>query len=102
VSLNWDGIEEVVEEGIKLKTGEVTPLDIIIFGTGYTIVSLVVPSVNHNRLSSTSQEVSEMVNVKGSKDQTVGEYFEEQGGATAYLGSSMPGFPNLYLLLGRC
>jgi len=45
VSLNWDGIEEVVEEGIKLKTGEVIPLDIIIFGTGYTIVSSAVPSV---------------------------------------------------------
>lgn len=28
------------------------------------------------------------------------EYFDEQGGATAYLGTSMPGFPNLYTLLG--
>jgi len=45
VSLNWDGIEEVVEEGIGLKTGEVVPLDIIIFGTGYSTVSSVVPSV---------------------------------------------------------
>jgi hypothetical protein len=39
VSLNWEGIEEIVEEGIKLKTGEVVPLDIIIFGTGYSLVS---------------------------------------------------------------
>jgi len=45
VSLNWDSIEEVVEEGIRLKTGEVIPLDIIIFGTGYSTVSSVVPSV---------------------------------------------------------
>jgi len=45
VSLNWDGIEEIVEEGIKLKIGEVIPLDIIIFGTGYSTVSSVVPSV---------------------------------------------------------
>jgi len=45
VSLNWDGIEEVVEEGIRLKTREVIPLDIIVFGTGYSTVSPVVPSV---------------------------------------------------------
>ncbi len=38
VSLKWDGIEEIVDEGIKLKTGEVVPLDIIIFGTGYSLV----------------------------------------------------------------
>jgi cation diffusion facilitator CzcD-associated flavoprotein CzcO len=38
VSVKWDGIEEIIEEGIKLKTGEVVPLDIIIFGTGYSLV----------------------------------------------------------------
>jgi hypothetical protein len=37
--LNWEGIEEIVKEGIKLKTGEVVPLDVIIFGTGYSLVS---------------------------------------------------------------
>jgi len=45
MSLNWDSIKEVVEEGIRLKTGEVIPLDIIIFGTGHSTVSSVVPSV---------------------------------------------------------
>ena len=103
VSLNWDGIEEVVEGGIRLKTGEVVPLDIIIFGTGYSVLNSVVPSMGLcNRLSGASQEASELLNVKGSEGQMVGDYFKEQGGATAYLGSSMPGFPNLYLLLGRC
>lgn len=29
------------------------------------------------------------------------EYFASQGGPTAYLGSCMPGFPNLFTLLGR-
>jgi cation diffusion facilitator CzcD-associated flavoprotein CzcO len=38
VSLKWDTIEEIVEEGIKLKTGEVVPLDVIVFGTGYSFV----------------------------------------------------------------
>ncbi|KAF9454662.1 FAD/NAD(P)-binding domain-containing protein [Macrolepiota fuliginosa MF-IS2] len=81
VSLNWDVIEGVVEEGIKLKTGEVVPLDIIIFGTGYALEP-------------------QGIETKGSNGNTMREYFEEQGGATAYLGSSMPGFPNFYTLLG--
>lgn len=38
VSIKWDGIDCFVEDGIKLKTGEVIPLDIIIFGTGYSLV----------------------------------------------------------------
>ncbi|KAJ3574820.1 hypothetical protein NP233_g1506 [Leucocoprinus birnbaumii] len=81
VSVNWDGIEGIVEEGIKLKTGEVIPLDIIVFGTGYSLET-------------------KSFNIKGRKGQTMREYFDEQGGATAYLGTSMPGFPNVYTLLG--
>jgi cation diffusion facilitator CzcD-associated flavoprotein CzcO len=38
VNLNWTPIETVVEEGLKLKTGEVIPLDIIIFATGFSLV----------------------------------------------------------------
>lgn len=40
VSLTWDGIESIVENGIKLKTGEIVPLDVIIFGTGYSVVCI--------------------------------------------------------------
>ncbi|XP_006457965.1 hypothetical protein AGABI2DRAFT_64702 [Agaricus bisporus var. bisporus H97] len=81
VSLSWDGIEEIVEEGIKLKTGEVVALDIIIFGTGYSLEP-------------------KGWDIKGSNGKALKEYFDEQGGPTAYLGTSMPGFPNLYMLLG--
>lgn len=38
VSLRWESIDSVVEGGIKLKTGEVVSLDVIIFGTGYSLV----------------------------------------------------------------
>lgn len=38
VSLRWDSIERVTEDGIELKTGEVILLDVIIFGTGYSVV----------------------------------------------------------------
>lgn len=39
VAVKWDAIKNVVENGIELKTGEVVPLDVIIFGTGFSIVS---------------------------------------------------------------
>jgi cation diffusion facilitator CzcD-associated flavoprotein CzcO len=42
VSLKWEGIDSIVEGGIKLKTGEVVSLDVIIFGTGYSLVRYVV------------------------------------------------------------
>lgn len=38
VNIRWDAIDRVVEGGIRLKTGEEVPLDIIIFGTGYSVV----------------------------------------------------------------
>lgn len=40
------------------------------------------------------------LNVQGSKGQTLMEYYAAHGGPTAYLGSCMPGFPNLFMLLG--
>jgi cation diffusion facilitator CzcD-associated flavoprotein CzcO len=40
VSLEWDAIESIVEDGIRLKTGEIVPLDVIIFATGYSLVHL--------------------------------------------------------------
>lgn len=45
LELNWEGIESIVGDGIKLKTGETVPLDVIIFGTGYVVVrTLLTPS----------------------------------------------------------
>jgi cation diffusion facilitator CzcD-associated flavoprotein CzcO len=37
VNLRWDRIDGIVEEGIRLTTGEVVPLDVIIYATGFTI-----------------------------------------------------------------
>jgi len=38
-SFEWDGIDSVVEDGIKLKTGAHIPLDVIVYGTGYSLAS---------------------------------------------------------------
>lgn len=101
VSLKWDAIEAIVEDGIKLKTGAFVPLDVIIFGTGYSLVCI---HMNHEFLAihcSSFTKASTSFNVQGSSGDTLLEYFESKGGAQAYLGSCYPGFPNLFTLLGK-
>ncbi|KAI0064568.1 FAD/NAD(P)-binding domain-containing protein [Artomyces pyxidatus] len=80
LNLEWTAIDEIVEEGIKLKTGEVVPLDVIIFGTGFELLP-------------------PRLEIKGTKG-TLSEYFKAHGGAAAYLGLAAPTFPNLFMLLG--
>ncbi|KAG7447924.1 FAD/NAD(P)-binding domain-containing protein [Guyanagaster necrorhizus] len=80
VSLNWGTIESVVEEGVKLKNGEVIPLDVLIFGTGYSL------------------EPTDL-RVRG-RSTTIHQYFKTHGGPTAVYGMSIPGFPNVFVLLG--
>ncbi|KAF4608658.1 casein kinase I [Pleurotus pulmonarius] len=81
VTLNWDGIDRIVEEGIKTKTGEIIELDAIIFGTGYVI----------------GMGTMDLV---GRDGRTLEGYYAEHGGPTAYLGTCIPGFPNAFTLLG--
>lgn len=40
MSLNFDAIDHVVPEGVQLQTGEVIPLDVLIFATGFSLVRL--------------------------------------------------------------
>ncbi|KDQ61021.1 hypothetical protein JAAARDRAFT_32021 [Jaapia argillacea MUCL 33604] len=80
VNVIWEGIDSIVENGIKLKTGEIVPLDIIIFGTGYS--------------------GDPDFTIRGRDGKSIQEYFQSQGGPTAYLGTCVPGFPNLFTLLG--
>jgi hypothetical protein len=46
VTLNHDAIERIVPRGVQLKTGEVVPLDVLIFGTGFSLVRLHMSLVN--------------------------------------------------------
>ncbi|KAG7092585.1 hypothetical protein E1B28_008928 [Marasmius oreades] len=80
VEVKWDPIESVVPEGLRLRSGGVVPVDVIIFGTGFS--------------------VEPRLNARGVDGLSMREYFRSQGGATAYLGSAIPGFPNLFVLLG--
>ncbi|KAG6814511.1 hypothetical protein H0H92_000036 [Tricholoma furcatifolium] len=87
VSLSWEEIKGFVAEGIELKSGKVVPLDVVIFGTGFSLGRRLVQESND-------------IEIRGSKGMTLREYHASQGGPTAYLGTCSPGFPNCFTLLG--
>ncbi|KAJ3765499.1 hypothetical protein FB446DRAFT_760292 [Lentinula raphanica] len=81
VELQTEPIDCMVENGIKLKGGEVVEVDVIVFATGYS-------------LEPTN------LRIRGLNGKTIREYFDEHGGPTAYLGGNFPGFPNLSYIIG--
>lgn len=38
VTLSYDGIKNVVPQGVRLETGEIVQLDVLILGTGFSLV----------------------------------------------------------------
>ncbi|RDB25927.1 Baeyer-Villiger monooxygenase [Hypsizygus marmoreus] len=81
VEVNWSGIAGMVEDGIVTPQGEKLSFDTVILATGY------------------SADRYPLI-VQGTKGQTIQEYHEQKGGPTAYLGTSVPGFPNFYVIGG--
>ncbi|KAJ6500897.1 hypothetical protein C8R45DRAFT_1210584 [Mycena sanguinolenta] len=79
MSIVWDPIESITEDGIRTKSGS-TSFDVIIYSTGYMTDDY-------------------PVHVKGIH-QTVNEYYQARGGPTAYLGTTLPGFPNFFAICG--
>ncbi|KAJ7020477.1 hypothetical protein C8F04DRAFT_1143915 [Mycena alexandri] len=79
--LNWDGIQSISEDGITTAKGEKLLFDVIIFATGFTA----------DRYPLT---------IVGETGKTVQEYYDSQGGPKAYLGTTVPSFPNLFLIGG--
>lgn len=81
VNLEWDGIAEIVKDGIITKTGTFHHLDILIPATGFDLEQLAPP-------------------VTGINGRTIQDYFVEKKGATAYRGTNIPGFPNTFIIFG--
>jgi cation diffusion facilitator CzcD-associated flavoprotein CzcO len=81
VRLITDGIAEVDTRGITDAIGKYHAVDAIIFGTGF----------NTTRLPLTDQ-------IYGADGHTMAEVWD--GNPTAYLGTSVNGFPNCYLIHG--
>jgi cation diffusion facilitator CzcD-associated flavoprotein CzcO len=81
VELVTDPIAEVRERSIVSEDGTEREIDAIVFGTGFNVVDMPVARY-----------------VRGRGGRTMDECWE--GSPRAYLGSTVPGFPNLFMLLG--
>jgi cation diffusion facilitator CzcD-associated flavoprotein CzcO len=81
VNVVTDGIARVTERGVVLHDGTEHEVDAIIFGTGFKVTDLLTPLSIYGR---------------GGRD--INDAWRE--GIEAYLGTSVAGFPNLFLLLG--
>ena len=81
VELVTGGVAEVRERSIVTGGGEEVPVDAIIFGTGFNVTDMPVARY-----------------VRGRDGRSLDEHW--QGSPRAHLGSTIPGFPNLFMLLG--
>src|SRR5215217_2806823 len=81
VELVTDGVAEVREHSIVTGAGEEVEVDAIIFGTGFAVTDM--PVAKH---------------LRGRAGRTLDEHWE--GSPRAHFGTTVPGFPNLFMLLG--
>lgn len=82
VSLVTEGVREVVPEGIVTSAGQLIELDIIVAAAGFEVSRYFYPAEFHGR------------------DGVTFEDLWSSDGARAYLGMSVPGFPNFYSVYG--
>ncbi|MBB5913039.1 cation diffusion facilitator CzcD-associated flavoprotein CzcO [Nocardia transvalensis] len=75
------GIAEIVPEGVRTTDGEVHPADVLVYGTGFKGTEFLWPIRIFGRDGAELERVW-------------------SGGARAYLGMAVPGFPNLFLMYG--
>ncbi|KAG9308147.1 FAD/NAD(P)-binding domain-containing protein [Chiua virens] len=81
VTLNFDGIEQIVNSGIRTKKGEILPFNVIIYATGF--IGDQYP-----------------VHIQGLNGTTVQGYYDAHEGPTGYYGTAIPDIPNFYMLAG--
>jgi cation diffusion facilitator CzcD-associated flavoprotein CzcO len=77
------------------------PFDVIIFATGFTAVRAVaIRSFTDQRMTGYVWQDRYPLTVIGDAGTTVQEYYDSQDGPKAYLGTTVPGFPNFFMLAG--
>jgi cation diffusion facilitator CzcD-associated flavoprotein CzcO len=81
VTLVPHALREIKEHSVVDSSGVEREVDVIIFGTGYHVTEI--PFADH---------------VRGRGGQLLSEHW--QGSPRAYLGTSVPGFPNYFMFLG--
>lgn len=81
VELLTQGIARITEHGIETLDGQQHPVDAIIYGTGFAATEFLAP-----------------MRISGRNGLELNQAW--QAGASAYLGLSVPGFPNFFMLYG--
>ena len=81
VTLETTGIDRITEKGIRLVDGSEVEADVIVYGTGFTASDFLMP-----------------LEVVGRDGRKLHDHWA--GDARAYLGITLPHFPNLFLLYG--
>ncbi|MGE8414468.1 MAG: flavin-containing monooxygenase [Pseudomonas sp.] len=81
VQLLTQGIERITEQGIQTLDGEQHEVDTIIYGTGFAATEFLSP-----------------MRITGRNGLDLNQAWQQ--GAAAYLGLSVPGFPNFFMLYG--
>ncbi|MFB5650098.1 flavin-containing monooxygenase [Leptospira wolffii] len=81
VELVTNGISEITATGIKTKDGKEHKVDAIVFATGFQASEAVAP-----------------FEIRGRKGQLLADVWKDA--AEAYLGTTVSGFPNLFLIVG--
>jgi cation diffusion facilitator CzcD-associated flavoprotein CzcO len=81
VRLVTDGVERIETDGVSTKAGERLPADVIIYATGFQATDFLAP-----------------MTIEGAGGRDLRE--EWRSGAHAYLGVTVSGFPNLFMLYG--
>jgi cation diffusion facilitator CzcD-associated flavoprotein CzcO len=81
VNVVTDSIAEITEHGVRTADGLLHPAEVIIYGTGFAATEFLAP-----------------MRIQGRHGQYLGEEWAE--GARAYLGMTVPGFPNMFCVYG--
>jgi 4-hydroxyacetophenone monooxygenase len=82
VELHAESVATVLPDGIVTESGEVHQADVIVWATGFDVVSFIVPIQMYGRGGTSLQEVW------------------DGDDARAFLGTAIAGFPNLFVLYG--
>jgi hypothetical protein len=79
--------------------GEKVSLDVLIYATGFATVCTIIRRTIDILTSAFVDQDNYPLDVRGTRG-TLKEYNDAHGGPTAYLGSTVPGFPNFFMILG--
>jgi 4-hydroxyacetophenone monooxygenase len=84
VELVTDGIQAITPTGIRTEDGAERPTDMIISATGFAVAKYLSPAEYRNGVGKTLNEA----------------WAEYEGGPRAYLGMTVPGFQNFFMMYG--